>query len=171
MPDSTSISCRRRCHWFAGHLLSVLVLPGVERLPVATYEKIEQYALHGGIVIATRRLPSRAPGLLNAASETEEIRQISQRLFGGKQAAGHFVEDESQLGSVLAALSKPDVVFSPRTPEIGFIHRRLSLGDLYFIANTSNRARAVRARFRSNGTYAESWDPFYRADFETQECL
>ena len=49
----------------------VLILPGVERLPVATYKKIEQYALRGGIVLATRRLPSSAPGFLNAALETE----------------------------------------------------------------------------------------------------
>ena len=138
----------------------VLILPAVERLPVATYKKIEQYALRGGIVLATRHLPSNAPGFLNAAPETEEIRQISQRLFGGKQASGHFLQDESQLGSVLAALTKPDVVFSSRTPEIGFIHRRLSFGDLYFIANTSNRARTVHANFRQHGNYAESWDPF-----------
>jgi hypothetical protein len=138
----------------------VLILPAVERLPVATYKKIEQYAIRGGIVIATRHLPSSAPGFLNAASEAEDIRQISQRLFSGKEAAGHFVADESQLGSVLAALTKPDVVFSPRTPKIGFIHRHLRFGDLYFIANTSNRAHTVQARFRQNGSYAELWDPF-----------
>ena len=40
----------------------VLVLPGVKRLPLSIYQKIEQYALHGGIVIATRTLPSTAPG-------------------------------------------------------------------------------------------------------------
>ena len=39
----------------------ILVLPGIERLPLATYQKIEQYASHGGIVVATRRLPSTAP--------------------------------------------------------------------------------------------------------------
>jgi len=138
----------------------VLILPGVDRLPVATYKKVERYGMGGGIVIATRRLPSSAPGFLNSTSETQEIRQISQRLFGGDHAAGHFVEDESQLGSVLAALTEPDVLFSPRTSEMGFIHRRLSFGDLYFIANTSNRAHTVHARFRQNGNYAESWDAF-----------
>jgi hypothetical protein len=35
----------------------VLVLPGVERIPTSTYEKIAEFARHGGIVIATRRLP------------------------------------------------------------------------------------------------------------------
>src|SRR5581483_10660595 len=137
-----------------------LILPGVERLPAATYQKIEQYALHGGVVIATRRLPSAAPGLANAAEETRQIRDISQRLFLDKSAPGHFVEDESHLGGTLAALIKPDVVLSPPTPEIGFIRRHLSSGDLYFIANTSNRARKVSAKFRQSAEYAESWDPF-----------
>ncbi len=138
----------------------VLILPGVERLPVATYQKIEQYALHGGIVIATRRLPSTAPGFLNREAEGQQILTTSQRLFRSKDAPGHFVEDESQLGSAISTYLKPDVVFSPKAPEIGFIHRKLDVGDLYFIANTANREIRVSARFRDDAKYAESWDPF-----------
>lgn len=138
----------------------VLIVPGVERLPATTYKKIEQYALHGGIVIATRRLPSIAPGWLDANAESQQIKEISQRLFLAKSAAGHFVEDERQLGDALASHLKPDVIFSPRTPEIGFIHRRLSSGDLYFIANTSNQAHRVMATFRQSAKSAEWWDPF-----------
>jgi len=138
----------------------VLVLPGVERLPLATYQKIEQYALHGGIVIATRSLPSTAPGLMNAESESQQIKEISQRLFRDNGAMGHFVEDENQLGSAAASYYKPDVTFSPKAPEIGFIHRQLSGGDLYFLANTSNRPLSVVADFRHVRKYAEWWDPF-----------
>jgi alpha-L-rhamnosidase len=138
----------------------VLVLPGVNRLPLSTYQKIEQYALRGGIVIATRSLPATAPGLVNAESDSKQIREISQRLFRGKSAVGHFVEDEGQLGTSVASYLKPDVVFSPKAPEIGFIHRQLSAGDLYFIANTSNQPRNVEAKFRNRAKYAEWWDPF-----------
>ena len=138
----------------------VLVLPGIERLPLATYQKIEQYALHGGIVIATRSLPSTAPGLMNAESESRQIKEISQRLFREKGAVGRFVEDEDQFGSAAASYYKPDVTFSPKAPEIGFIHRQLSGGDLYFLANTSNRPMSVLANFRDAKKYAEWWDPF-----------
>ncbi len=138
----------------------VLVLPGVHRLPVSTYQKIEQYALHGGIVIATRTLPSIAPGLMNTEKESQQIREISQRLFRATGAAGHFVEDESQLGTRMAGYVKPDVTLSPKTPDIGFIHRQLSAGDLYFIANTSNQPRTAKAAFRQAARYAEWWDPF-----------
>jgi hypothetical protein len=138
----------------------VLVLPGVNRMPLSTYQKIEQYALHGGIVIATRSLPATAPGLLNAESDSKQIREISQRLFMEKGAVGHFVEDEGKLGASAAGYLKPDVVFSPKTPEIGFIHRQLGAGDLYFIANTSNQPRSLAAKFRNSAKYAEWWDPF-----------
>ncbi len=138
----------------------VLILPGVDRLPFSTYQKIEQYALQGGIVIATRRLPSTAPGFLNAEAEGRQIQTISERLFRSTNAPGHFVEDESQLGSTILTYLKPDVAFSPKAPDIGFIHRKLDVGDLYFIANTANRAIRVTVRFREKAKYAESLDPF-----------
>ena len=40
----------------------ILILPGVERIPLATYRKLEEYARKGGILVATRRMPSIAPG-------------------------------------------------------------------------------------------------------------
>jgi len=52
------------------------------------------------------------------------------------------------------------VTLSPRRPEIGFIHRKLPGGDLYFVANTANEARQVRAQFRNAARHAEAWDAF-----------
>jgi hypothetical protein len=138
----------------------VLVLPGVERLPLATYRKIEQYAMHGGIVIATRRLPSTAPGFLNASKESQEIQEISQHLFRSGGAVGRFVEDESVLGAAIASRCKQDVVFTPAAPEVGFIHRKLSDAEMYFVANAANHPVNASAKFRDTGKYAESWDPF-----------
>jgi len=138
----------------------VLILPGVERLPLATYRKIEVYARHGGLVVATRRLPSTASGFLNAETESEQIRAISRRLFQAKDARGVFVSDETQVGNVITKHLKSDLAFAPKTSEVGFIHRKLDAGDLYFIANTSNHSIATTATFRESGRYAESWDPF-----------
>ena len=138
----------------------VLILPGIERIPLATYRRIEQYVLHGGIVIATRRLPSAAPGFMNAAAERLQIQEISQRLFRDAGEAGLFVRNEDELGKILARRAKTDVNFSPKAPEIGFIHRRLDAGDLYFIANTANHPIQTTARFRDAKRNAECWDPF-----------
>jgi hypothetical protein len=145
----------------------VLILPGIARLPLETYRKIEAFAKAGGIVIATRSVPSLAPGLQEAATDTPEIAALSQKLFNppsagtsaASGAAGHFVEDEYDLGKLLGQLAKPDVVLSHEYPEVGFVHRKLDFGDLYFVANTSNHLVDTQATFRVTGEEAEIWDP------------
>ncbi|MFZ0747338.1 MAG: glycosyl hydrolase [Terracidiphilus sp.] len=138
----------------------VLILPGVDRLPVSTYEKILDFARRGGIVIATRRLPATAPGLIRAQRDSVRLRELSQTLFHGSIRSAHFVEDEARLGPELEKDSVPDMILSPRAPEIGFIHRKLSGADLYFVANTSNQPKHVHAQFRDAADHAETWDPF-----------
>ena len=144
----------------AGINYKVLILPGIDRLPFATYKKIEEYARRGGIVIATRRLPATAPGLLNAASESAEIQQLSRQLFQGASPIAHFTLNESSVGHDIANYLKPDVVLSSNQSEIGFIHRKLPDGDLYFLANTSNRSHHVTASFRNVARRAEWWDAY-----------
>ena len=67
--------------------------------------------------------------------------------------------DSADLGNRLAAALPADVALEPPTPAIGFAHRRLRDGDIYFLANTSNTSRAVTARFANQTAWAESWDP------------
>jgi hypothetical protein len=136
----------------------VLVLPHIDRLPVATYEKVLEFARQGGVVIATGKTPGTAPGLVDADRDSARLQELSRELFGGGIASAHRVEDESQLGAALAKFSRPDVVLTPRTPEIGFMHRRLPGGELYFMANTSNERRRVRAEFRDHAGRAEIWN-------------
>ncbi len=138
----------------------VLIVPGVDRIPEGAYRKIEEFGQHGGIVIATRRTPATAPGLKDAAAISSRIQAISQKLFHGEVATGHFVEDEHTLGAQLKGWTAPDVVLTPATPEVGFIHRRLETGVLYFVANTSNHDERVAAKFRSAAAHAEVWDAF-----------
>jgi hypothetical protein len=136
----------------------VLILPGVERMPLATYRKIQEYAGKGGIVIATRRTPSLAPGLVEAEKETPQIQELSRTLF--EVPGGHFVRDEQSLGKELSAVFKPDIVTEPKAVALGFIHRKLDSGDIYFVANTSNKHVRTQITFRVSGLEAELWDPF-----------
>ena len=121
----------------------VLILPGVDRLPVKTYEKIEAFAQHGGIVIATRRMPATAPSFLNRDTESHHIQEISQALFQRNLPTAHFIEDENRLGSSLGQYLEPDFTTTPRIRAIGFIHRKLENSDLYFLANTSNQPQQI----------------------------
>ncbi|HEV2689965.1 MAG TPA: glycosyl hydrolase [Bryobacteraceae bacterium] len=127
-----------------------LILPNVERIPLATYQKIAEYIRRGGLVVATGRLPSLAPGLVEAEQQTALIRALSRSLF---RAA----TDESKLGETLAGLLTPDAKVSP---EIRFIYRKLDFAEVYFLANTSNHAVQSLATFRVTDLEPAWWDPF-----------
>ncbi len=132
----------------------VLILPDVDRISVAAYQRIEAYAKRGGVVLALGRVPSLAPGLKDAAT-APQVKEISQRLFNAAGAPGHLIGNRA-----LAEFLAPDVTLEPKVPEIGFVHRKLDAEDLYFLANTSNQAHRGRATFRITGRNAEWWDPF-----------
>jgi hypothetical protein len=138
----------------------VVVLPGVERIPLETLHKLEAFVREGGVLIATHRLPAIAPGLLATESEQNQVREIVSRLFEGPTPSAHLVKEEkSELGSTLGRSLQPDLQLSPAFPEIGFIHRRADDAEIYFMANTSNLRRSVVATFRQQQMQPEWWDP------------
>ncbi len=139
----------------------ILILPGITGIPLHTYEKVEDFAKQGGIVIATRTLPSRAPGLEKADADSAQVREISKRLFQSPSARGHFLPNELLLSTTLRKLSTPDLSLSSPSQAIGFVHRRMADdSDIYFIANTSNQAIRRLATFRTPAKHSEFWDPF-----------
>jgi hypothetical protein len=64
----------------------------------------------------------------------------------------------SDVQALIGAALPADVALDPPTPAIGFVHRRLRDADVYFLANTSNVPRSVRARFGNQTEWGESWD-------------
>ncbi|HWP44522.1 MAG TPA: glycosyl hydrolase, partial [Blastocatellia bacterium] len=147
--------------WLGPNRYRVVILPNVEQIPLDTLERFEELARNGGILIATRRTPALSPGFLATDADHEKIRDLSRRLFEAESAPAHFVKEERvELAHRLHRLLQPDVAFSAAAPEIGFIHRSAGDAEIYFLANTSNRARSVKATFRVQGMNPEWWDPF-----------
>ncbi len=126
----------------------ILILPGVERIPLATLRSIDAYIAKGGAGIATRRAPSRAPGLMDR--DTAQIRELSQKLF-----ATTF--DDASIADHLRVLVPADLTADPA---IGFVHRKTADADIYFLANTSNLPVHSKTAFRITGRNATQWDPF-----------
>jgi hypothetical protein len=126
-----------------------------------TLAKLGEFAHNGGTLIATRRLPSLGPGFLHQDSESAEVvRQVAE-LFKVASAPGHFIADENKpLEDEMNRLCPPDVTFSPRSRDVGFIHRHTASAEIYFVANTSNQRFQGTANFRVQGKNAEWWDLF-----------
>jgi hypothetical protein len=66
---------------------------------------------------------------------------------------------EDDLPARLARTVPADLTLTPRTPAVGFVHRRLPDADVYFLANSGNLPLTVSARFRAATPHSERWDP------------
>ncbi len=128
----------------------ILILPAVERMPLATLQRLQAFQQKGGIVIATKRLPAAAPGMQAAERDSTAVRELAAKLLT--------LQDEKTLGSRLTKALPPD--FATGVPEIGFIHRKLQDGELYFVANTGNKPARATAKVRITGLNAHAWDPY-----------
>jgi len=143
-----------------GNKYRVVVLPGVEHIPLETLRKLEEFVRGGGILIATRRLPGIAPGLQATEAEQIQVREIVSRLFEGPTPLAHLVKEEkSELGQTLARLLQPDLQLTPAVPEIGFVHRQTPDAEIYYVANTSNKRHDLNGTFRQQNVLPEWWDP------------
>jgi hypothetical protein len=136
----------------------VLILPPTDRIPLAAYKKIESYAAGTGSVIAVEKLPTLAPGLMEQ-KDSAEIAALSASLSGASKHKGVLVESVADLASVLHRALPPDVETTGQTASLGFIHRRLSGIDLYFVANAGNRPIDGSIKFRAKHAFIEAWDP------------
>jgi len=138
----------------------VVILPGVERIPLEMLQKLEEFARDGGILIATRRTPFESPGFQAAPTDHQQIVDLSRRIFEGSSARGHFIAAETNdFMSKLNGLFRPDVTLSPAVAEIGFIHRHTNDAEIYFVANTGNTPQNTKASFRVEGLEPDWWDP------------
>ena len=137
-----------------------VILPGIERIPLATLQRLRDYANAGGLLIATRSLPSLAPGLMEQERETPQIQAMARQLFQPPLKNTSFVPDERNLGATLHDMLPPDFSTGDAAPFLGFVHRKLPSADIYFIANMSNRPVSTEASVRIAGSDVESWDPF-----------
>jgi hypothetical protein len=112
----------------------LIVLPGVTSVSEAARRGLAEYVAAGGKLIATLRKPEGDWPSLQVVREDELRAHLTDALT-------------------------PDLSLTPETPAIGFVHRRVSSADIYFLANTSNVRRAVRARFGSESPHIELWNP------------
>ncbi|MGD1030175.1 MAG: glycosyl hydrolase [Opitutaceae bacterium] len=136
----------------------VVVLAGVERMPLATLRALEAFARGGGTLIATRRLPEIVPGFNSTVAEQSELRGIVHRLFLAPDAPGIFLPDESGFAAALDRRLAPDAGFTPASPDLGVVHRHTADAEIYFLANTGAQPVSSEGTFRVAGSDPEWWN-------------
>lgn len=136
----------------------VVVLPGIERMPLESLRKLDAFVKAGGRLVATRRLPEKVPGVRATEAEQAEFKSIAGRLFGGSNSSVKFVEKDEEIGVALKGLLQPDAEITPSSSDFGTVHRKVGDSDIYFVANTSNQKKNVQIKFRVGGGQAEVWD-------------
>jgi hypothetical protein len=136
----------------------ILILPPTDRIPLATYTKIKQYAFKNGKVIALEKTPSKAPGLLEQ-NQNPAIQSISTQLFHNTNHRGTLLPSLTQLPEALHDALPPDIAVTGQINDLGFIHRKLPTSDIYFIVNSSNQPVHSTIRFHAPHPSTESWSP------------
>jgi len=135
----------------------VLVMPHVTRLAPQVLAKLQDYVRGGGRIIAVGRKPSLAPGLQDAKRLSSQVAQASNLLFASKNV--QLVANDAAVGAALKSALAPDLQLSNNVSDVGFVRRKLKDADIYFVANTSNRAVKASARFGSKRAAAAWLDP------------
>jgi len=149
----------------------VIVLPGVDTIPLEAMRNLHSFWKSGGLVVAFGAVP------VNSAQDfpSVEVSALTQEMFGGIRvpeeglarsnpagglALAYPASRSKEIAQIIARHLEPPVaaegegkVFALRTS-----HRRTSHGDIYFIVNHSPVAWRGRLRLCGGGT-AERWDP------------
>ncbi|SDF65196.1 MULTISPECIES: glycosyl hydrolase [unclassified Duganella] len=135
----------------------LIVLPHAKRMSVDTLERLIKHVKAGGKLIAVGSKPSLAPGYRDAAAQTRRVRQLSEQLFAlpGVQ----MVAAEAALGAAVGKAIAADFHVASQAEAVGFIRRKLTDGDIYFIANTSNHEVRTTATLAAKRAHAAWWNP------------
>jgi hypothetical protein len=135
-----------------------VVLPKIERMPLASLKKLDDFVKNGGVLIAVGKIPSIVPGYKTTEAEQNELKSIVSRLFDGKNPRVKLVKDDEDTGKVLKEILQPDAEISPNGKDFGIVHRKTATEDVYFVANTSNVKKNVQITFRTNAPSVEIWN-------------
>ncbi|MET0179506.1 MAG: glycosyl hydrolase, partial [Novosphingobium sp.] len=128
------------------------------RMTLPTLRRIAALVEGGATVIGTA--PEADPSLAGNPAEWSALRARLWRGAEMTRVGQGWVIAVNDLDTGLAAIAlPPDFRFNGGGPDsdIAFVHRRLSDGDSYFLANRKDRAETIEARFRVTGKAPELW--------------
>lgn len=157
-----------------------IVVAGAQTLEPTTAKALLQYAESGGKIAFIEHIPSRSPGLKNAAENDKIVKDAigkclrSQNVFevdspGEKHQPEKFTAWTDQMMERLDI--KRSVRFDKPDPGIYQVHRRKDGRDIFFFVNTQKSRKTFSAGLSATSGRPWRWDPETgtRSPFPTQE--
>lgn len=147
----------------------ILVLPNSCRMEPALARKIEKLVNDGAIVVGNGFIGS--PGLGGFETVNNEVRAISERLFGTFGANDVLAKKVRKVGKGIVYCSHSaletleleyitkDVEVLKGEEDIAWIHRNDGNEHYYFISNASTDHKFLQIAFRISGMQPEIWNP------------
>ena len=148
-----------------GMRYSVLVLPPEKTMRPELLRKIRDLVRDGLTVIGPA--PESSPSMQGYPACDDSVRAIARELWSGEKffnrviahGKGH-VYPGASISEVMDDLGvSPDFVADDAATPVTFLHRGLPDGDVYFVANQSEKPISFRGIFRIKGKVPELWDP------------
>jgi len=131
----------------------IVVLPPTDRIPTSTYKLLAAYVAQGGHVIGLGNLPSLAPGLGHQA-EDAAVAALTRQIFHATSGIA-LADLPAALHNALppdlvsASLPDPEAAGGDANSGLGFVHRKLSGSDIYFVVNSSSAPLSTTLSFRA----------------------
>ena len=160
---------------------SVVIVPSVQHMPPESLERLLGFVEDGGFLMFAGRLPEAAPGMKDNNNRSARLKSLLNTLWGGPlprvddfvtcgKGAVFFSNHPSTVLGRLPSALPPDFLIvqagdssesaRQRAREnVGFLHRRASGLDLYFISNPSSFPQDLRVRFSVGHRVPQRWNP------------
>ncbi len=154
-------------HLDSGMTYRVLVLPHTQEMTPEVLRKLHELVAGGGVILGPR--PNASPSLQNYPNADDEVHALATDLWGDTDGIAdnqhHFGKGTVYSGLTLNDLLDrlhiaPDLAATdyPDQPP-AWIHRHLSDGDAYFVANQSDQPAHITVRLRATGSNVQIWRP------------
>jgi hypothetical protein len=154
-------------HLDSGMTYRLLVLPPTQEMTPEVVRKLHELVSAGAVIMGPR--PTVSPSLQYYPNADDELHALATDLWGDTDGVTnnqhHFGE-----GTVYSGLALNDLLarlhIEPDFAAAGYpdqapawIHRRLSDGDTYFVANQSDQPAHIMVRLRATGSNVQIWRP------------
>lgn len=144
---------------------SAMLLPPLTTMRPQVLKKIEKLVKDGAVIIGTP--PVKSPSLSGYPHCDEEVKNIAGNIWGNWKNDGSApLMRKVGKGAVYCNVPVNDVLAQINTPEdvktdaesLGWTHRRLKNGDIYFLTNQGGKPIETNVSFRVKNKRPELWN-------------